>query len=102
MSTSWTTPSESDVAFLRSIPGSDPTMRPVHVDGWQGLHDASRLYVLEREGAYFLLTLNFSVMASSNEPEWHPHPAGLDEVLEAMSEMERRVAEFEASASPGI
>lgn len=99
---SWTTPSESDVAFLRSIPGNDPTMRAVHVDGWQGLHDASWLYVLERGDEHFLLTINSSVMASSNEPEWTPHPASLDEVLEAMADMERRVREFEATPSPGI
>lgn len=87
-----------DVDFLSALPGYDPTYVPIYHGQWSSYEENGWVYLLEREGRYYLLRGGYSVMAETHpDPVFDVEEISFEEAVAEMTSMEEAIVEINRS-----
>lgn len=69
----------------------DPGFVPVWHAAWSDYEECGWIYVLERDGRYFVQEGGYSVMADDNTPCWHPYEVSDGRLWEILVDWEEHL-----------
>ena len=81
------------------IPNADYTFQIVYYGDWSDYEESGYMFVLEKDGQYYIQQGGYSVMAEDNTPYWDPWPCTEEQALKEMLDWELVMEDNERNMS---